>query len=86
MILDIEQAFDSKPRRPRLDGRCRQEGFPLQAAQDRQQVAYPEKWRDYTRLSIGRQFAPRERLERGAVETARDLAKIGKPVDRENGG
>src|SRR5207248_957482 len=45
-------------------------------------VAYPEKWRDYTKLAIGRDSLLENVLNAARFETARDLAKIGKPVDR----
>ncbi|HZV60275.1 MAG TPA: M13 family metallopeptidase [Candidatus Eremiobacteraceae bacterium] len=45
-------------------------------------IGYPDKWRDYSHLKIDRSSYI-ENLRRGhAFETARDLAKIGKPVDR----
>src|SRR5207248_1699836 len=45
-------------------------------------VAYPEKWRDYTKLAIGRESLLENVLNAARFETARDLAKIGKPLDR----
>src|SRR5258705_2637568 len=45
-------------------------------------VANREKWRDCTRLSIGRNSLLENVLSAARFETARDLAKIGKPVDR----
>ena len=52
----------------------------LQAMRDK--VGYPEKWRDYSALEVRRgDFAGN--VERAnAFETRRDLAKIGRPVDR----
>lgn len=45
-------------------------------------VGYPERWRDYSGLRVARNdFAGN--VQRGqAFESARDLAKIGKPLDR----
>jgi endothelin-converting enzyme/putative endopeptidase len=45
-------------------------------------VAYPEKWRDYSRLTVGRESLLANLRAAAAFETARDLAKIGKPLDR----
>jgi predicted metalloendopeptidase len=45
-------------------------------------VGYPEKWRDYIRLNIGTESLLANVLAAAEFETARDLAKIGKPVDR----
>jgi putative endopeptidase len=45
-------------------------------------IGYPDKWRDYSKLSINRS-SYNENVQRGrAFEEARQLAKIGKPVDR----
>jgi len=45
-------------------------------------VAYPEKWRDYSTMNIGRDSLLANLAEAARFETQRDLAKIGKPVDR----
>jgi endothelin-converting enzyme/putative endopeptidase len=45
-------------------------------------VGYPEKWRDYGPLVIRRDDAWGNAARAAAFEFARDLAKIGKPVDR----
>jgi putative endopeptidase len=45
-------------------------------------VAYPEKWRDYSTMEIGRESLLKNLEEAARFETRRDLAKIGKPVDR----
>jgi len=45
-------------------------------------IGYPDKWRDYTKLSIVRGDALGNQMRAHEFEFARDLAKIGKPVDR----
>ena len=45
-------------------------------------IGYPEKWRDYSTLKIGRESLLANLDEAAWFETRRDLAKIGKPVDR----
>ena len=45
-------------------------------------VAYPEQWRDYAKLAVGKESLLANLKAAVAFETARDLAKIGKPVDR----
>ena len=45
-------------------------------------VAYPEKWRDYAKVAIGRDSLLANVMAAAAFETERDLDKIGKPVDR----
>jgi putative endopeptidase len=45
-------------------------------------MGYPEKWRDYSALKIDRGSYAQNMLRASAFEDARDLNKIGKPVDR----
>lgn len=45
-------------------------------------IGYPEKWRDYSSLEVTRTSFFRDVLAADAFETRRDLAKIGKPLDR----
>lgn len=45
-------------------------------------VGYPDKWRDYSKLTIERGDVLGNAQRVAQFETARDLAKIGKPVDK----
>jgi putative endopeptidase len=45
-------------------------------------IGYPDKWRDYSKLQIKAQPHVLNVLAASAFETERQLAKIGKPVDR----
>jgi endothelin-converting enzyme/putative endopeptidase len=45
-------------------------------------IGYPDKWRDYSRLEVVRGDAAGNALRAVEFENARQLAKIGKPVDR----
>jgi putative endopeptidase len=45
-------------------------------------VGYPDKWRDYSTLTVTRGDALGNALQAAAFEERRDIAKIGKPVDR----
>jgi endothelin-converting enzyme/putative endopeptidase len=45
-------------------------------------IGYPDKWRDYFKLEIVRGDALGNAMRVHEFETARDLAKIGKPVDK----
>jgi predicted metalloendopeptidase len=45
-------------------------------------IGYPEKWRDYSALTIDRGPFVLNELRSENFETKRDLNKIGKPVDR----
>ena len=45
-------------------------------------IGYPDKWRDYSKLEIVRADALGNAMRAHEFEVARDLAKIGKPVDK----
>src|SRR5260370_9632503 len=45
-------------------------------------IGYPDKWRDYSTLTIDRSSYVTNRIRVGQFNERRDLAKIGKPVDR----
>ena len=45
-------------------------------------IGYPDRWRDYSALSINRASYVGNRLRFGTFEERRDWAKVGKPVDR----
>jgi putative endopeptidase len=45
-------------------------------------IGYPDKWRDYSALKIDRTSYLQNVFRATQFENARDLAKIGKPVDR----
>jgi len=45
-------------------------------------IGYPDRWRDYSALSINRASYVGNRLRYGTFEERRDWAKVGKPVDR----
>jgi putative endopeptidase len=49
-------------------------------------VGYPEKWRDYTGLTIARADLLGNARRAGAFEFRRELDKIGKPVDKSEWG
>ncbi len=45
-------------------------------------IGYPEKWRDYTALTVKADDPVGNELRANAFENDRELSKIGKPVDR----
>ncbi len=45
-------------------------------------IGYPDKWRDYSTLTVTRGDALGNALQAAAFEERREIAKIGKPVDR----
>jgi putative endopeptidase len=48
----------------------------------KRKIGYPEKWIDYSRLNVTRDSYAANIIRSGEFAQARDLAKIGKPVDR----
>ncbi len=49
----------------------------------RSKVGYPDKWRDYGKLDLARRPYVLNVLAANAFEFQRELAKLGKPVDRD---
>ena len=48
----------------------------------RSKVGYPDKWRDYSKLTLTRESYVGNVIAASAFEVQRQLAKLGKPVDR----
>jgi putative endopeptidase len=49
-------------------------------------IAYPDKWRDYSNLQVGRDDLVANSRKATSFEVARNLAKLGKPIDRDEWG
>ena len=49
-------------------------------------IGYPDKWRDYSKLTIDRTSYAANVRRASAFENSRELGKIGKPVDRNEWG
>jgi predicted metalloendopeptidase len=49
----------------------------------RNKIGYPDKWRDYSKLDISRRPYVLNVLDAQAFEFRREMAKLGKPVDRD---
>ena len=47
-----------------------------------ERIGYPDAWRDYSALAVDRGSYALNMMRANAFENARELAKIGKPVDR----
>jgi putative endopeptidase len=82
MTLAIEQAMDKD-----LSGLDWMSPATKIEAKDKlhtvmNKIGYPDKWRDYSKLEIVRGDALGNQMRADEFETARDLAKIGKPVDK----
>jgi len=82
MTLAIEQAMDKD-----IDGLDWMSAATKVKAKDKlhavmNKIGYPEKWRDYSKLEIVRGDGVGNQTRAHEFEFARDLAKIGKPVDK----
>ena len=82
MIVNIEKAFEANLATVEWMDQAAKKASLYKLHKIDNKVAYPEKWRDYTKLAIGRESLLENVLNAARFETARDLAKIGKPVDR----
>ena len=82
MTLAIEQAMDKD-----IDGLDWMSAATKIKAKEKlrgvmNKIGYPEKWRDYSTLTIVRGDALGNQMRVHAFDEARELAKIGKPVDK----
>jgi endothelin-converting enzyme/putative endopeptidase len=82
MTLSIEQAMDKD-----IDGLDWMSPATKLKAKDKlhavmNKIGYPDKWRDYSKLEIVRGDALGNQMRAREFDFARDLAKIGKPVDK----
>jgi endothelin-converting enzyme/putative endopeptidase len=82
MTLAIEQAMDKD-----IDGLDWMSAATKVKAKDKlhavmNKIGYPEKWRDYSKLEIVRGDGVGNQMRAREFEFARDLNKIGKPVDK----
>jgi endothelin-converting enzyme/putative endopeptidase len=82
MTLSIEQAMDKD-----LDGLDWMSAATKVKAKEKlhfvmNKIGYPDKWRDYSTLAIVRGDALGNQMRAHEFDIARDLAKIGKPVDK----
>ena len=82
MTLAIEQAMDKD-----IAGLDWMSAATKAMAKDKlhavmNKIGYPDKWRDYSKLEIVRGDALGNEMRARQFEVARDLAKIGKPVDK----
>jgi putative endopeptidase len=82
MTLAIEQAMDKD-----IDGLDWMSAATKAQAKEKlhavmNKIGYPDKWRDYSKLKIVRGDDLGNAMRAHEFEVARDLAKIGKPVDK----
>ena len=82
MITSIENAFEANLATLDWMDEAAKKASLYKLHKINNKVAYPEKWRDYSTLAVGRDSLLANVRAAAAFETARDLARIGKPVDR----
>jgi endothelin-converting enzyme/putative endopeptidase len=82
MVKAIEAAMEANLKTlPWMDEPTRKKAFEkLHAILNK--IGYPEKWRNYDALTVDRDSYVMNQIHAAQFETRRDLAKIGKPVDR----
>jgi endothelin-converting enzyme/putative endopeptidase len=86
MTTQIEQAMESEIEQlDWMSPATKQEAMrKLHAIHNK--IGYPDKWRDYSKLEVQREDYFGNVLRVADFETARDFAKVGKPVDRNEWG
>ena len=82
MIVGIEKAFESNLATVAWMDEAAKKASLYKLHKIDNKVAFPEKWRDYARMKIGRESLLANVRAAAEFESQRDLAKIGKPVDR----
>lgn len=82
MIRGIEAAMESNlPKLAWMDDATRARAKEKADAISNK-IGYPDQWRDYSKLAVGRDRYYANAVAATAFETDRQLAKVGKPVDR----
>jgi predicted metalloendopeptidase len=82
MMRDVQDAFAaSLPGLGWMDDATRARALEKKTALENK-IGYPDVWRDYSKLDIVPKAYFANAMAASAFETARQLAKIGKPVDR----
>ena len=82
MIQGIEGAFDRNLAQVEWMDDAARAASKEKLKKINNKVGYPEKWRDYSSMRIGKESLLANVAEAARFETKRDLDKIGKPVDR----
>jgi predicted metalloendopeptidase len=82
MIVGVEKAFEANLGNVDWMDAKAKEASVGKLHKINNKVGYPEKWRDYSTVDITRESLLANTIAAAEFENARDLAKIGKPVDR----
>jgi len=86
MVEAIEDAFEGNLARVSWMDEAARAASKEKLRKIDNKIGYPEKWRDYSTMKIGRESLLANAAEAARFESRRDLAKIGKPVDRNEWG
>ncbi|WNG18954.1 M13 family metallopeptidase [Cystobacter fuscus] len=83
MVQEIEKAFERNlDTLAWMDAATREQAL-VKVRKIVNKIGYPDKWRDYGAMKVDRESFLRSILGANAFEQARQIAKIGKPVDKE---
>ena len=87
LVRNLIDGLPAKHRHARLDGPGDEAGGACQARPDvASKIGYPKRWRDYSALVIVRDDLVGNVMRAREFEYRRGLAKLGKPVDRDEWG
>jgi endothelin-converting enzyme/putative endopeptidase len=82
LVAEIQKAMERDVERlPWMDARTR-DGAREKLATLVNKIGYPDAWRDYSTMKVTRESFFRNVLAAARFETNRQLAKVGKPLDR----
>jgi putative endopeptidase len=82
MITNLIDAFRERIRKADWMSDETRKAAAAKLAAFQQKIGYPDKWIDYSRLSVTRDSYAANIIRASEFSQARDLAKIGKPLDR----
>jgi endothelin-converting enzyme/putative endopeptidase len=83
MVVEIEKAFERNlDTLAWMDAPTREQAL-VKVRKIVNKIGYPDKWRDYGALQVDRGSFLTSLLNANAFEQARQLARIGKPVDKD---
>jgi endothelin-converting enzyme/putative endopeptidase len=83
MVQRIQRGMERRIRESPWMGEATKKAALEKLAAMRNKIGYPVRWRDYSRLAIQRADFSGNVARSAHFETARQLAKIGRPLDRD---
>ena len=82
MIANLIDAFNGRLQKADWMSEATRKAALAKLAAFGQKIGYPEKWIDYSRLSVTRDSYAANAIRASEFAQARDFAKIGKPIDK----